>query len=300
MAATFRPSIGTLSLKATRFPASLSAHIRNLMIDVAGTRDLYPIHHDRSSQTHGAETSREHHVLRSALWPLVTAGLGRKASFESSASPCGCQLPRRTMTSRGWVAKSTRRTTEPARLEIHLDTSSVPDTTIPTSPSSFPEPPLTPCPPVSTLPPFPGGGSMSAARPLLRPRGRSRPRRRLILRRILADLGADSSKSSPRRETHTLASAAHRGDGVSFTWYRTQTHRHFGFEQLIWPPRVARRVRTAMCSSTVTRREGSLNTASRSRSCGNFFRVSSSRPSRTSANQARTATGKGLRWSTSP
>lgn len=86
------------------FPLSL----RNLMIDVAGTRDLYPIHHDRDfARANGARD-----IFVNTMWyqaffgRLVTDWAGpeaflRKLTFQMRAPNC----PGDTVTSRATVVR---------------------------------------------------------------------------------------------------------------------------------------------------------------------------------------------------
>lgn len=112
------------------FPISL----RTLMIDVAGTRDLYPIHHDREfAKKAGVRDIFVNTMFYEALFGrIVTDWAGpeaflRKLRFAMKSPNCLGD----TITSRGWVS---RKYEEDGRklldLEIHLDNQLQPDATV--------------------------------------------------------------------------------------------------------------------------------------------------------------------------
>ncbi len=112
------------------FPLTL----RNLMIDVSGTRDLYPIHHDREfAKKNGARDIFVNTMFyEGLLGRIVTDWAGpeaflRKLRFAMRLPNC----PGDTITSRGWVVK--KYTADDQRLldlELHLDNQLGPDTNI--------------------------------------------------------------------------------------------------------------------------------------------------------------------------
>jgi acyl dehydratase len=112
------------------FPISL----RTLMIDVAGTRDLYPIHHDREfAKKAGVRDIFVNTMFYEALFGrIVTDWAGPEAflsklRFAMKSPNCLGD----TITSRGWVS---RKYEEDGRklldLEIHLDNQLQPDATV--------------------------------------------------------------------------------------------------------------------------------------------------------------------------
>jgi acyl dehydratase len=117
-------------ITSVTFPISL----RTLMIDVAGTRDLYPIHHDREfAKKAGARDIFVNTMFYEALFGrIVTDWAGPEAFLSklrfSMKSP-NCLGD--TITSRGWVS---RKYEDGGRnlldLEIHLDNQLEPDATV--------------------------------------------------------------------------------------------------------------------------------------------------------------------------
>jgi acyl dehydratase len=112
------------------FPLAL----RNLMIDVSGTRDLYPIHHDREfAKKNGARDIFVNTMFYEGFFGrVVTDWAGpeaflRKLRFAMKLPNC----PGDTITSRGWVVKKYEQEGEKLLdLEIHLDNQLGPDTTV--------------------------------------------------------------------------------------------------------------------------------------------------------------------------
>lgn len=112
------------------FPLTL----RNLMIDVSGTRDLYPIHHDREfAKKNGARDIFVNTMFyEGLLGRIVTDWAGpeaflRKLRFAMRLPNC----PGDTITSRGWVVKKyTADDQKLLDLELHLDNQLGPDTNI--------------------------------------------------------------------------------------------------------------------------------------------------------------------------
>ena len=112
------------------FPLSL----RNLMIDVAGTRDLYPIHHDREfAKRNGARDVFVNTMFYEGLFGrIVTDWAGpesflRKLRFSMKQPNC----PGDTITSRGWVSKKyVQDGKKLIDVELHLDNQLGPDTTV--------------------------------------------------------------------------------------------------------------------------------------------------------------------------
>jgi len=117
-------------LSSVSFPLTL----RNLMIDVAGTRDLYPIHHDREfAKKNNARDIFVNTMFYEGLFGrIVTDWAGpeaflRKMLFTMRSPNC----PGDTITSRGTVVKKYTRDGEKLLdVEVHLDNQLGPDATI--------------------------------------------------------------------------------------------------------------------------------------------------------------------------
>jgi acyl dehydratase len=117
-------------LTSLTFPISM----RTLMIDVAGTRDLYPIHHDREfAKENGARDIFVNTMFYEGLFGRIATDWAgpeaflRKLRFGMKSPNCLGD----TMTSRGWVTK--KREEDGVRLldiEIHLDNQIEKDATI--------------------------------------------------------------------------------------------------------------------------------------------------------------------------
>jgi acyl dehydratase len=117
-------------LTSLTFPISM----RTLMIDVAGTRDLYPIHHDREfAKENGARDIFVNTMFYEGLFGRIATDWAgpeaflRKLRFGMKSPNCLGD----TMTSRGWVTK--KREEDDVRLldiEIHLDNQIEKDATI--------------------------------------------------------------------------------------------------------------------------------------------------------------------------
>ena len=112
------------------FPISM----RTLMIDVAGTRDLYPIHHDREfAKRNGARDIFVNTMFYEGLFGRIATDWAgpeaflRRLRFSMRSPNCLGD----TMTSRGWV---TRKHVEDGQrlldLEIHLDNQLETDATV--------------------------------------------------------------------------------------------------------------------------------------------------------------------------
>lgn len=118
------------ALTSVTFPLTL----RNLMIDVAGTRDLYPIHHDREfAKRNNARDIFVNTMFYEGLFGrIVTDWAGpeaflRKMRFTMRAPNC----PGDTITSRGQVVrKYTNGDERLLDVEVHLDNQLGPDATI--------------------------------------------------------------------------------------------------------------------------------------------------------------------------
>ncbi|MCC6421420.1 MAG: acyl dehydratase [Gemmataceae bacterium] len=112
------------------FPVTM----RTLMIDVAGSRDLYPIHHDRDF----AKKNNARDIFVNTMWyqalfgRIVTDWAGpeaflRKMRFAMRQPNC----PGDTITSRGTVQKKYEQDGEKlVDIEVHLDNQLGPDTTV--------------------------------------------------------------------------------------------------------------------------------------------------------------------------
>ena len=115
-------------------PVSFPVTMRALMIDVAGTRDLYPIHHDREfAKLNGARNIFVNTMFYEGLFGrLATDWAGpeaflRKLRFAMKGPNCLGD----TITSRGWVTKKYE--VDGQRLldlEIHLDNQLQSDATV--------------------------------------------------------------------------------------------------------------------------------------------------------------------------
>ena len=113
---------------------TLDVTMRRLMMDVSGTRDLYPIHHDREfAKNNGARDIFVNTMFYEGLFGrLATDWAGpeaflRKLRFSMNAPNCLGD----TITSRGWVVRPY--VDDGARLvdlEIHLDNQLGPDATV--------------------------------------------------------------------------------------------------------------------------------------------------------------------------
>ncbi len=112
------------------FPISL----RTLMIDVAGTRDLYPIHHDREfAKKNGARDIFVNTMFYEGLFGRIATDWAgpeaflRRLRFAMKSPNCLGD----TMTSRGWVTKKYAEGGEKLLdLEIHLDNQLEADATV--------------------------------------------------------------------------------------------------------------------------------------------------------------------------
>jgi len=117
-------------LDSVTFPLTL----RSLIIDASGTRDLYPIHHDREfAKTNGARDIFVNTMFYEGLFGrIVTDWAGpeaflRRLRFTMQAPNC----PGDTITSRAWVVKKYEQAGEKLLdIEAHLDNQLGPDTTI--------------------------------------------------------------------------------------------------------------------------------------------------------------------------
>ncbi len=115
-------------------PISFPITMRTLMIDVAGTRDLYPIHHDREfAKGNGARDIFVNTMFYEGLFGrLATDWAGpeaflRKLRFAMKGPNCLGD----TMTSRGWVVKKYELDGQRlVDLEIHLDNQVESDATV--------------------------------------------------------------------------------------------------------------------------------------------------------------------------
>ncbi|MCC6388913.1 MAG: hypothetical protein IT302_16190 [Dehalococcoidia bacterium] len=118
------------SIGSITFPVTL----RTLMVDVAGTRDLYPIHHDRDfAKASGARDIFVNTMFYEALFGrLATDWAGpeaflRRLRFTMKSPNC----PGDTITSRGHVLRTYEAGGQRlVDLEIHLDNQLGADATI--------------------------------------------------------------------------------------------------------------------------------------------------------------------------
>ncbi len=112
------------------FPISL----RTLMIDVAGTRDLYPIHHDREfAKKNGARDIFVNTMFYEGLFGRIATDWAgpeaflRKLRFAMKGPNCLGD----TIVSRGWVTKKYEAEGQKlVDLEIHLDNQIEKDATV--------------------------------------------------------------------------------------------------------------------------------------------------------------------------
>ena len=112
------------------FPISM----RTLMIDVAGTRDLYPIHHDREfAKGNGARDIFVNTMFYEGLFGRIATDWAgpeaflRKLRFSMKSPNCLGDV----MTSRGWVTKKYEDDGKKLiDLEIHLDNQLGPSATV--------------------------------------------------------------------------------------------------------------------------------------------------------------------------
>ncbi len=108
--------------------------MRALMIDVAGTRDLYPIHHDRDfAKRNGARDIFVNTMFYEGLFGRIATDWAgpesflRKLSFRMQGPNCLGD----TIVSRGWVTKKYRQDDRKlVDLEIHLDNEIEKDATV--------------------------------------------------------------------------------------------------------------------------------------------------------------------------
>jgi acyl dehydratase len=108
--------------------------MRRLMIDVAGTRDLYPIHHDREfAKRNGARDIFVNTMFYEGLFGRIATDWAgpeaflRKLRFAMKSPNCLGD----TITSRGWVTRKYEENGEKLLdLEIHLDNQLGPSATI--------------------------------------------------------------------------------------------------------------------------------------------------------------------------
>lgn len=115
-------------------PVSFPITMRTLMIDVAGTRDLYPIHHDREfAKGNGARDIFVNTMFYEGLFGRLATDWGgpeaflRKLRFSMKGPNCLGD----TMTTRGWVTKKYEQDGKKLLdLEIHIDNQVEADATI--------------------------------------------------------------------------------------------------------------------------------------------------------------------------
>ena len=115
-------------------PLTFPVSMRTLMIDVAGSRDLYPIHHDREfAKKNGARDIFVNTMWYQALFGrIVTDWAGpeaflRRMRFSMRLPNC----PGDTITSSGTVVKKYEEDGEKlVDIEVHLSNQLGPDTTI--------------------------------------------------------------------------------------------------------------------------------------------------------------------------
>jgi acyl dehydratase len=113
---------------------TLDVTMRRLMMDVSGTRDLYPIHHDREfAKANGARDIFVNTMFYEGLFGrLATDWAGpesflRKLRFSMNAPNCLGD----TIISRGWVVRPyVDDGAHLVDLEIHLDNQLGPDATV--------------------------------------------------------------------------------------------------------------------------------------------------------------------------
>ncbi len=117
-------------LVSVTFPITM----RTLMIDVAGTRDLYPIHHDREfAKKNGARDIFVNTMFYEALFGRIATDWAgpeaflRRLRFSMKNPNCLGD----TITSRGWVVKKYEDNAQKLLdLEIHLDNQLGPSATV--------------------------------------------------------------------------------------------------------------------------------------------------------------------------
>jgi|TARA_B100001079_G_scaffold203017_1_gene176617 acyl dehydratase len=117
-------------LGSISFPITL----RTLMINVAGTRDLYPIHHDREfARKNGARDIFVNTMFYEGLFGRIATDWAgpeaflRKLRFAMKGPNCLGD----TITSRGWIVKKYRQDDQNLLdLEIHLSNEVEQDATI--------------------------------------------------------------------------------------------------------------------------------------------------------------------------
>lgn len=115
-------------------PTTMDVTMRRLIMDVSGTRDLYPIHHDREfAKQNGARDIFVNTMFYEGLFGrLATDWAGpeaflRKLRFSMNAPNCLGD----TITSRGWVVRThVEDGKKLVDLEIHLDNQLGPDATV--------------------------------------------------------------------------------------------------------------------------------------------------------------------------
>ena len=112
------------------FPITL----RTLMIDVAGTRDLYPIHHDREfAKKNGARDIFVNTMFYEGLFGRIATDWAGPEAFlrRLRFSMRGPNCLGDTIVSRGWVTKKYEQDGQKLLdLEIHLDNQIAPDATV--------------------------------------------------------------------------------------------------------------------------------------------------------------------------
>lgn len=116
-------------VSSLEFPISM----RTLMIDVAGTRDLYPIHHDREfAKDNGARDIFVNTMFYEGLFGRIATDWAgpeaflRKLRFSMKRPNCLGD----TIVSRGWVSRKYEdEGSQLLDLEIHLDNQLGPDAT---------------------------------------------------------------------------------------------------------------------------------------------------------------------------
>jgi acyl dehydratase len=107
--------------------------LRRLMIDVAGTRDLYPIHHDREfAKANGARDIFVNTMFYEALFGRIATDWAgpdaflRRLRFTMRSPNCLGD----TIRSRGWVTATHADGDRTVDLEIHLDNQLGEDATV--------------------------------------------------------------------------------------------------------------------------------------------------------------------------
>ena len=115
-------------------PLTFPITLRTLMIDVAGTRDLYPIHHDREfAKENGARDIFVNTMFYEALFGRIATDWAgpeaflRKLGFKMQSPNCLGD----TITSRAWVVRKYEAGGEKlVDLEVHLDNQLEADATV--------------------------------------------------------------------------------------------------------------------------------------------------------------------------